>query len=219
MAILYNKYSPIIPPRSESRIPPESLDYYQQRGFLAQPKLNGTHSIIYVPPSNQVDGDQIPSRPFARGRHNNNEHLLWNFSDESAKIFRDLPDDKWYVFDAELLHSKVKGGPKDTNYIFDILVYQGINLIGTTYLQRYSTMLKIWNPHDVDDHPHHYILNERTWVARNFTDNFSDRFNALINSYPELEGFMLKDPNGVYRVGKPANWMIRCRRPHGNYRY
>ena len=45
----YEKYRYIFPPRPKNAVPVTELDYYESRGkYLAQPKGNGSNSVISV---------------------------------------------------------------------------------------------------------------------------------------------------------------------------
>lgn len=200
----YDKYSYICPPRTENAIPSMMLTGFEKRGWIAQVKKNGTNSVIFVSPEREV---------FAKGRHDN-DHKQWEFTDETRAIFTKLPGKGWYVFNAELLHSKTRT-VKNTNYLFDVLVANGEHLIGKTYLQRYDMLLKLFKPRkaqwgydQIDDH---------TLLGKLILADFKKVFNSL--STDEDEGLMLKNPTGVlsYDCGKKATWMVKCRRSHKNF--
>src|ERR1700756_4000556 len=133
----YDSFAYLTPPRTEAKIPPSLLSMYEEGGWLAQVKKNGTNSVIFVPPTRE---------PFAYNRHGE-RHKAWEFDAESARFFKKLPGRNWYVFNAELLHSKVSGGPRNTNYLHDVLVYDGTYLLGRTYLERYNLLFKAFARH------------------------------------------------------------------------
>jgi hypothetical protein len=202
----YDKFTYIFPPRAESAIPPNLLKAYQRTNWIAQVKKNGTNSVIFVSPDKEV---------FAMGRHNN-EHKQWNFTSESAAIFKAMPGKGWNVVNAELLHSKVPG-IRDINYIHDILVEDGEYLIGTTYAERYSRLLMLFLHERHAPKTSHFILNENTWLARNHEGSFRKLFDSLTD--PEDEGIVLKNMTGRLSPKDNSGWTVKCRRPHKNFEF
>jgi hypothetical protein len=203
-AMIYDTYKYIFPPRSNMSIPSTMLATFEKRGWIAQVKKNGTNSVIFVSPEREV---------FAKGRHNN-DHKLWEFDDNTRKPFIKLPGKNWWVFNAELLHSKTKN-VKNTNYIFDVLVADGKYLVGTTYLQRFDILLETFKSFK---HEWGYkAIDDSTFLAHNMTNDFIGAFKSL--NTDEDEGLMLKNPSGLLTLqsGTNASWMVKCRRGHKNF--
>lgn len=191
----YAGFSYITPPRAEVKIPRSLLASFEGKGWWAQIKKNGTNSVIFVPP------DRVP---FAYNRHGE-AHKQWRFTAASAAPFAALPGTGWYVFNAELLHSKVSGGPKDTNYAHDVLVADGRYLLGKSYAERYAIVRGLLVP------------GPNLLVAGYETEGFGALFDGL--SAGEDEGLVLKNPGGKLgtRDGSGAGWMVKCRRLHKNF--
>lgn len=200
----YDNPTYLFPPRAEHAIPPALLGSYERKGWFAQVKKNGTNSVIFVSPSKDV---------YAMGR-NNNQHKQWQFTPESAAIFKTLPGKGWNVINAELLHSKVVG-LRDINYIHDILVEDGQYLLGTTYAQRYARLLMLFLKGKEESTPSHFILNNHAWLAKNHRDSFKALFQSL--DKPEDEGLVLKNPEGKLAARDNSGWTVKCRRPHKNF--
>jgi len=205
--VAYNKFQYLYPPRAENAIPTGLLGFYQNRGWLAQVKKNGTNSVIFVSPDRQLT---------AMGRHNN-PHKAWSWVDGAKEIFRNIPGNGWYVFNAELMHSK---GPKykNTHYLHDMLVCNGEYLIGTRYIERYNMLKKLFLKDEAVPQTHsHWVLDGYTWLAKNHYIDFSSLFNSLTND--EDEGLVLKDPNGKLSIkdGACAGWSVKCRKGHKNF--
>jgi hypothetical protein len=181
---------------------------YEEGGWLAQAKKNGTNSVIFVPPDR---------KPFAYNRHGE-LHKVWKFDAESAHFFSKLPGKNWYVFNAELLHSKVSGGPRNTNYLHDVLVYDGSYLIGQTYIWRYSLLLKAFERHINAETDAYFVLDPQTWLAKNWLKGFKKVFKEKLDAN-EDEGLVLKNPSGRLATtdGHDAPWMAKCRRPQKNF--
>lgn len=149
------------------------------------------------------------------GRHNN-QHKLWEFTPESAAIFKTLPGKGWYVINAELMHSKVPG-IRDINYIHDILVEDGEYLLGSTYAQRYSRLLMLFLHGKPKGPQSHFILNDRTWLAKNFTAPFTPLFESLTRL--EDEGLVFKNMLGRLAIKDNSGWTVKCRRSHKNFEF
>ena len=206
MSVSYTDFSYFYPPKAEAKIPVGLLDLYEKKGWWAQIKKNGTNSVIFVPPDRE---------PFAYNRHGE-KHKVWNFDDLSARCFKNLPGTGWYVFNAELLHSKVKGGPRNTNYVHDVLVCDGQYLIGSTYASRYELLREFFQSYIHDETESHFVLDPHTWLARNRYHAFKALYTGL--NQAEDEGLVLKNPSGRFSTtdSKGAGWMAKIRKPNRN---
>jgi hypothetical protein len=191
----YDGFAYITPPRAEVKIPRSLLASYQEKGWWAQIKKNGTNSVIFVPPDR---------KPFAYNRHGE-IHKQWKFTPESLAPFAALPGTGWYVFNAELLHSKVSGGPKDTNYVHDVLVNDGRYLLGRTYAERYALVRELLTPAP------------KLLLADYAVAGFGPLWDSLTDGVDE--GLVLKNPGGKLgtRDGRGAAWMVKCRRLQKNF--
>jgi len=201
------------PPRpgSENVISKALLGHYEEQGWIAQTKMNGTCNVMAVAPDRKTIK--------AMSRHND-EHKLWAPSAHTAAPFKNLPGTGWYVFLAELMHSKVSDGPRDTNYIHDILVADGEYLVGTTFAERQALLHKLLVKPTSKKTYTHFVIDDHTWVARNYTQGFEDLFETLIET-PAYEGVVLKNPNGKLgmcsREKSNSAWQVKCRRGGKNY--
>jgi hypothetical protein len=204
----YNEFSYIAPPRAEAKIPVGMLPLYEEGGWLAQIKKNGTNSVIFVPP------DRVP---YAYNRHGE-RHKAWEFDEESAHFFARLPGKNWWVFNAELLHNKVSGGPRNTNYLHDVLVHDGTYLLGRSYAERYGLLYKTFRRYVKREEYAYRVLNAQTWLATCLTESFKKIFKEKL-SEEEDEGLILKNPGGLLATtdGKGAPWMAKIRKPAKNF--
>jgi hypothetical protein len=213
----YDQFTYIYPPRAENAIPPSLLKAYEDKGWIAQVKKNGTNSVIFVSPEKDV---------FAMNRHGE-DHRQWVMPEAAKTIFRTLPGKGWYVLNAELLHSKVPG-IRDISYLHDILVEDGEYLLGTTYAQRYARLLMLIVRGDVDrdisaralqgpEAASHWVLDDYTWLAKNHRGGFLRLYNHL--SAPEDEGIVLKKLDGRLSARNNRGWTVKCRRPQKNFQF
>lgn len=192
----------IYPPRPTNAIIAPLIPVFEKRGFWAQIKWNGTCTVVSVSP----DGDIV-----FKTRHGE-DHKAWTPKPEMVEYFRNFPDS---IFVGELLHNK---GPsiKDTLYLFDVLRYQGTDLVGTTFEERQT---KIMQSEVRKIKPLHATV----WVADNYVDEglYGLWNNLSSGGTPLIEGLVLKNPNGVlepyYKASANAGWQVKCRFPHKNY--
>ncbi len=202
--MIYDRFIYITPPRAEKAIPSRLLFFYEQRGFICQIKKNGTNSVIFVSPDKEV---------FAYNRHGE-RHKQWHFTEKTNRIFRNLPGRGWYVINAELIHAKVKG-MRDINYIHDILVEDGVYLNDETYAQRYARLARLFlNDNSTKMVEGYWILDDHTWLARNFRSDFKKIYDSLTSE--EDEGLVLKDICGKMNS---KGWTVKCRVSHKNYSF
>jgi hypothetical protein len=200
----YLDYKYLFPPRPETKIAKTMLGFYQKRGWHAQKKKNGTCTLIFA------RGDRV----IFKTRHNE-DHKLWTPQDDHYNFFEG--SDGWNVFVAELLHSKVAGGPKHELYIFDQLVKNGNSLIGTKFGDRITDLHETYGGRNEGDQTR---IAPRICIANSINSGFVQTFEHLAK---EDEGLVLKDPNALLKPClKPdsnKSWSVKCRIAHSNYSF
>lgn len=208
----YDDYSYLWPPRPDQAVLPTMLPALERQGYAAQIKKNGTCSVIAVTPDKGI---------IAKNRHKE-DHKLWSPDLNKMSAFRALPGKGWYVFVAELIHSKVPG-LRDINYIHDVLVFDGEYLVGMTQAERHAKLVALFNAEKFPQTYSHWVIDEYTWVARQFTKG--DDFKAIYDNLdkPEDEGIVLKLPTkrlGICAKEKSNNaGMLKSRKAHKNYSF
>jgi len=215
----FSKYNFLFPPRPEKAIPYGALNFYEKQGFVAQHKKNGTCTVLYVTPEKEI---------IARTRHDD-DHKLWSPTEKSSAPFKALKGKGWFVFATEVLHSKVKGGAKDTVYIFDILVNDGETLTGKTFAER-QEILKGLFPNRIPSINHsHYVITENVWLAKVLKKGFKEAMDRIQKKAgekegaPEDEGLVLKRPDAplasLGRATSNSGWQVKCRVLAKNYSF
>ncbi len=204
----YTSYSKLYPPRPENAIMPSIIAQFENE-FFAQVKMNGTCSVITVSPSGEL---------FFHTRHLE-PHKAWIPNKNKLEAFSSLKGG-WYVFVSELMHSK-GNGMRDVNYIHDVIVANGEHLNGKTSLQRQDILRDIF-PNVVDDGAvSHLVIDEYTWLAKNYFSNFNKLFDNLTK--PEFEGVVLKPKDTKLKLclNKTANstHQLKARKEHNNYSF
>lgn len=180
------------PPRPENAIAPGLLKYYENLGWWAQIKKNGTCTVVSVDRESNVT---------FKTRHNE-DHKAWAPTEAIIEYFEQFPDS---IFAAELLHSK-HHSVKNTMYIFDIMRLEGHDLTGSTFEFRDTLLLTLPET-------------EHVLIAKTYVRDFSALYGGLANAIDE--GLVLKNPKAKLErpTRKSANtdWMVKCRRETKNY--
>lgn len=205
------------PPRPDGSIPPDTLKKYP--GWFGQRKWNGTRNLIFV----------LPDGTFELWNRHRQMHKQYKLSASMKasieELIGTLQPGVFHVFDSELMDAKTTR-LKDRIVLYDVLVHDGIYLIGTTYKERYATLQKILgNPTEYESDTGRSLalkFNKNIWLSEIFTDNLDERFKEAL-AVDEIEGLVLKDPNGRLEFGvresNNGSWLIRVRKPHKNYAF
>jgi len=208
--VIYNHFSYLYPPRPEKLIAPTNLAQIEALGWWAQAKLNGTCCTLYVTPERKT---------VAVGRHGPGNHLAWQPGPQWDAFVETLPVvGGWWVFVGELLHSKVRGGPRDTVYLFDMLVSDSQYLLGSKYRQRYEMLQELCDFTEPDADNNYRVVTPGVWLASNRTSGFGKLFSAP--SEPIVEGLVFKNPDAALLTCAHATnnqgWQIKCRYAKAN---
>lgn len=200
------------PPRPTNVVAPEMLKFYETRGWWGQVKKNGTCSVIYVPPKG------VKADPWAHTRHRDDpRHKAWQFTEQSMRAFKDVQSkapNGWTVFVAELLHSKGTG-TKDTNYVHDVIMFNGTPMYGKTLAFRQELLGHIFRTMDKKGPTSHVVYDSNTWVAKCIQGRFKAIYSGLTSV--EDEGLVLKNPTSVLSVRGNEGWQVKCRKATKNY--
>lgn len=200
----YSSYSYIYPPRPEVKIPRSTLGFYEQRGYFAQVKKNGTCTVIFA------KGNTV----IFKTRHAD-DHKLWTPLPEHSAFFAGESD--WNVYVAELLHSKTPH-VKNQLYVFDQLVKDGKQLVGTTFGDRQKVLHAKWEKWSAESDQ--VRVGTYVSVAKCFSSGFDKLFDTL---KPEDEGLVLKNPCAKllpgYKSDSNSKWQVKCRVTHKNYSF
>jgi hypothetical protein len=199
----------LFPPRPENAIMKMALPMYEQLGYYAQYKLNGTSNVIAVSPNKEL---------VCMTRHLV-PHKQWAPTIASSEPFQALPGKGWYLFCSELMNNKTPH-IKDVNYINDIMVADGEHLVGTTFRERQEMIEKLFNAHAGESAESHWVAHPNLWVAKSFKNvSFRTLFEDLHK--PEDEGLVLKNPNAKLLMGSTqssnSSWMVKIRKKTKNY--
>lgn len=212
MSVKFDKFKYIFPPRPEYVISPDQLHKYETT-HGGQCKMNGSCCVIFI------KGNEF--RYF--GRHQNENLSRFNLKIDDLKVLN-AGNNEWNVIVGEYMNKNKNGlDGKPWNHkfvIFDILVYNGIYLLGSSFEERLSLLDKIYGTESENEYL--YKLNENVFRVKTFYDNFSDRWNEIVK-VDMLEGFVLKKKTAKLERGlSPKNnvlWQLKSRKTTLNYKF
>jgi hypothetical protein len=200
----YDTYTYLYPPRPTNAVTPTMLGFYERQKWLAQVKKNGTCTVIFA------RGMQVKFMT----RHND-EHKQWSPLPEHLRPFQSS-NLSWNVWVAELIHNKTKN-VKQQLYVFDIIVKDGVQLVGTTFEERQRLLHASFPGVNEGDKTR---VNENVTIANCFTSGFKKLYDTVILN-EEDEGIVLKRGDAqlvpCFKSGSNGNGMVKCRRPTKNY--
>lgn len=208
----YSAYRYLYPPRPKNAVAPDSLAFYEKRGWWAQFKKNGTCTTIDISPTKDIT---VMTRHAA-------EHKAWHISSEVKQALIQLfPEPFWVKLIAEVLHSKTKT-IKDTLYIHDVIVWENQILLGSTFATRQNLLdQKLITNVETKTH---YVCesSNKIWYAKRYTSGFKQLF-AEIRDTSIDEGLVLKNPKGKLescdvKVNNSA-WQVKVRHSTKNYQF
>jgi len=207
----YEKFRYIYPPRPEIKIPALSLQGFEDEGlFLGQPKLNGSSMLLFT------DGKEL---------HIMNRHKKLMVSKIDKEELLGLHKGKgWMVLCGELMNKSQRDEDnKVWNLkfaIWDLLVFEGKYLIGSTFEERVSILRTLYPDNLVKKHLHQ--ISENCFRVNTIITGFVETYND-ITLHQMYEGFVLKRRDGKldagWQVANNVRTQMKCRKPTKNYAF
>lgn len=180
------------PPRPERAVPPNLIQFYEDKGYVAQVKFNGTCQVVSINDKREVTFNTRHAEP----------NKAWVPLPEISEWFSQFPGS---VFVGELLHNK-HPSVKNTIVLFDLLRFNGISLVGNTLEQRLA-ILRDLSP------------SKLVHIIETHRGNLTKLYASLTE--PTQEGIVMKDPQArlrdCQRDGLNTAWQVKVRRPTKNY--
>jgi hypothetical protein len=208
MAQPYNKFLYYYPPRPENKITPLSLDNYDDGNFIAQPKLDGSACMEFLNTNESKIYD----------RHKKEKSWLID-SDGIHK------GNGWMVLCGEWLNKNkanetMKKGFNLKFVIWDMIVYNGSYLTGSTFEERIGMLDDIYGTESFNSYL--YQINDVFYRVKSFENNFKELFDSY-SDIELVEGLVLKMKNAKLKKGIAISnnslTMIKCRFPTKNYAF
>lgn len=225
--IPYKAFRYIFPPRAENAVPSDTLGTYDNGTYLAQPKLDGDCLLVF---SNGIE-------TIVMDRHK--KKFLKNVKMEAtfAKLYRESnvgPKNKWMVIVGEhLIKSKKNAEGKTWNekyVIFDIIVFDGVQLIGKTFQERQELLDRLYGKEEIaltktgtyTDKFLYATEVEDVFRVKSFRDCFSALWNDLVK-IDMYEGLVIKRADAKLENGSTqknnVNSQLKFRKPTKNFAY
>jgi len=206
----YSSWKYLYPPRPEHVITSDLLPLYESRNWVGQYKKNGTCVTITIDPKGSL---------LVCDRYGN-KLKSWQCPPWLGLfILNNVPNKRWTMLVAELLHSKTPT-IKDTLYLRDVIVYQNIHLIGTTFNERQHILGGLFSERIKEEYSH-WEITSNIWLAKNFDSNFAEKFKKIKD--PRIdEGLVLIKPDAKLKwcLKEGSNSMsVKCRYPTKNYQF
>jgi len=205
----------LYPPRPSEKVSSTMLGFFDKQRtngvakYITQIKKNGTCSVTIISPDKKVQ---------CWTRHKE-AHKAWTPSMKTLSPMIDVSSG-WTVFVSELLHSKGTGST-DTQYIFDILVYDNNYMVGSTFGERQNLLMDLFSSNFVDETVSHNVITNKIWLAKNHTSGFKQLFDNITSI--EDEGVVIKEWNAKLdfcsRELANSNWQFKSRKATKNYSF
>lgn len=225
--IPYTSFRYLFPPRPENALPASTLHEYDNGKFLAQPKLNGDCMLVFT---NGIE-------THIRDRHNKefNKALSTKLLPHLKKLHKESSDgrtNKWMVLVGEYMIKSKKNTLGETwnekFVIQDIIVFDGVQLIGKTFQQRQELLDDLYGT-STSPLPGAYIDNflyatefPEVYRVRNFYTSFDALWKELVVT-DMYEGLVLKVMNAKLENGSSqknnTHTQLKFRKQTKNYVY
>ncbi len=217
----YNTFHYLFPPRPEYKIPASDLDKYDTGEYIGQPKYNGSASQIFT------NGADLHI-------YNRHKQLLSNPSQQIE--FRKLALTKnWFVYSGEYLNKGKLGetGQKEKEkfVIWDVLVWDGKYLVGSTLEERLDLLENIYpcqrarvnSSGDLEAYKH-LCCTEFHGIYK--TPTYNGNFKALYDELVQTdlyEGLVLKKKKSKLAFGyqelNNTDWQLKARKETKLYHF
>jgi ATP-dependent DNA ligase len=194
----------IWPPRPGGATAPGSALYRRLEAdskWLAQVKLNGSNTQAVI------TADKLTFY----NRHN--AEARYKPLPEQVAFFNTLKACAPLVLNLECMHGKTSQ-LKHQLYIFDVLVFKGEWLIGSTVESRQTLLRQLFETRTLTQYRFASQVGHKIWLAENFGDNWDNLFN-LYRGVPGFEGVVIKRLDAKlepgFREKNNTGWALRSR--------
>jgi ATP-dependent DNA ligase len=206
----YSEFKYIYPPRPALKAPRTTISKFEELGFIAQPKLNGSCGVLFT------DGQKV----IFMNRHKSPFSKYSIPQEELRNLHR---GEGWMVLVGEHMNKGQKDGKKKLFngkfVIFDILVYNGNHLVGTTFSERQELLNSLYETQPFD--PWISQISNSVYRANN-VENPEQNWSPLTET-GMYEGYVFKKKDGKldygFNSGNNSGWQVKIRKPTKNYSY
>ena len=212
----YLKFKFLYPPRPENCITTDRMVGYEKTHF-GQPKLNGSCCLIFTDGKTYFHYER-------KGEANRPKDFC--LTDKELEILNKHDGNNWNVFVGEYMNkSKAykdgKPWTKAGNHkivLFDILVYKGKYLLGSTFQQRVELMDELFGKEEYDEWL--YKITDKIYRVKTFYGNFLALWNEIVK-IDMLEGLVMKRMDAKLERGgtllNNVGSQVKVRKPSNSY--
>lgn len=204
----YLKARFVYPPRPEYPVPPTELDGLTGDRFMAQAKLDGSCCVVVLDGS----GAEVWNR--------HKERFAKPPTVDLASLHR---GNGLMVLVGEFMNKSKKdetGRKLEGFVIHDLLAYDGVHLVGSTFAERWAIIERLYPGEDRG--PALVRIAEGLYRVKAVTEGFG-RFYETLTRYDAYEGVVLKRHDGRLDAGLSekscSTIQLKCRRSTKNYRH
>lgn len=216
----YSNFKYLYPPRPEYKTTPEDLDKYDDGSYYAMPKYNGSACVVFT------NGKELHV-------FNRHKEVLSSYC-KGIEFTKLAKTSNWFVYSGEYLNKGKLGETgfkeKDKYVIWDVLVWDGIYLVGQTLEQRLELLEQIYpckraviTGKGMEMYDHLCCTEFKgIYKAPIYLNSFKKLYRDIINT-DLYEGVVLKKRNSKLAFGfneqNNTEWQIKCRKENKLYNF
>lgn len=215
-ALPFDEFRYVYPPRIENALPHSELAGYDNGTYIAQPKLNGDCCVIFTNGTEYHVWDRS-AKPYGKAHKIQFDPNLLHRESEPG-------NGRWFAVVGEFMaKGQLDSRGQDFNgnfVIFDLLVYDGMHLTGTTFEERRALLDVLYGTdpgveeflYSTDIKTVHRVVTYRTGFDQTWIN---------LTKTEMIEGMVLKHMNGELGDGasNASKWQLKFRVPTKNYAY
>lgn len=203
-------YRYVYPPRPKHACHPKELSKYDDGEHLAQVKVNGSCMVVFT------NGQETIIMNRHRQKFND-----CKIKDQIKSLHRGKG---WMILVGEYTNKAKRSEEgniwRDKLVLFDIIAYEGNQLIGMSFEERYDLLRSLYN----SKYENWWLdrINEDVLIAKALENNFQKTFEQ-VTKVDLYEGYVLKNKKLALQPGHSEDnncgSMIKFRKPSKNYRF
>lgn len=208
----YKEFNYIFPPRPKNAIPSEEIDFYNTPMFFAQPKLNGSNTVIFM----------NEKKTYVMNRRGERQTRFNVPMEQIRSLYK---GSGWMVLNGENMN-KAKNDSKGENFnnnlvLFDILVFDGDYLVGRSYQERIALLDNLYGRMSSEE-DFLYSISDNVYRVKSYDSDFDELYESLVK-IDMYEGLVIKRKRSKLEIGTTESnntkSQIKCRKPTRNYSF
>jgi hypothetical protein len=212
----YRNFRYVYPPRIENALPPELISKHDDGTYIAQPKLNGDCMTVYTNGTEFEIWDRS-AKPYGKAAKTKFDPNSLHRESEAGK-------GRWMAVVGEFM-AKGQRDSRGENFngnfvIFDLLVYDGVHLTGTTFEERRKLLDELYGTQPGVETFLYSTPIETVHRVVSYNGEFDQTWNQL-TKVEMIEGMVIKSRNGQLGDGpaNASNSQLKFRQATKNFLY